>query len=899
MLSPLDRIIPAEIRDDELYRLLGKLTAAEPMQTVLEIGSSSGEGSTAALVTGLKRNPGRPMLFCLEASRTRFEQLAHRYENEPFVRCLNASSVTLDRFPSEEEVACFLRTTPTILSTCEIETVLGWLREDVRYLAENGIRQGGIRTIRETYCIDTFDLVLIDGSEFTGTPELDEVIGARWIVLDDINAYKNYSNYHRLAAHPDYRLATENWQLRNGYAVFRHREAALPVHFFTIVLNGMPFMAHHIDVFRHLPFRWHWHIIEGVAELVGDTAWSLPNGGRIPDCYHDHGLSVDGTTSYIDELQRLFPDNITIHRKPSGQFWRGKLEMINAPLAGIDEECLLWEIDADECWTQPQLCAGWRMFHDQPARTAAYYWCHFFVGHRLVVNSRNCYSQVPGQEWLRTWRYRPGHAWAAHEPPRLVDGEQQDLARLQPFFNDETEARGMVFQHFAYATADQVRFKQKYYGYANATYHWLRLQKEDRFPVRLGDYLPWVPDGTTVDTVASRGIIPLPVLNHNRPIKSRHDYRIVIDGVFFQYFNTGIARVWSTLLEVLRGTIIASEIIVLDRGGTFPRIPGYRYLDVPLHDEGDIAAERKLLQAVCDQQEADLFISTWHTSPLSTKSLLMVHDMLPELLLGEQRLREPRWQEKEMAIRHAAAYVTVSENTARDLVKWYPETLSKPIHVMHNGVAPSFRPAPPERINAFRKRHGIDKPYFLYVGPREWYKNFSILLEAFLMLPNGPSYCIVSPHGDRLESEFAGHPAASAVILTGRLTEEELVAAYTGAVALIYPSRCEGFGLPLLEGMACGCPVIAANAPALVEAAGDAALLFPPDNAAALTLAMVKVQQHDTRAGYVRRGRQRAAAFTWDRSASQLVRAICGMLDGRMGLNNILLERMDDGIAND
>ena len=895
MLSPLDRIIPPEIRDDELYRLLRDIAGRDPIYNVLEIGSSSGEGSTAALVAGLIHNPGRPMLFCLEASQARFAQLARRYEQATFVRCLNASSVTLEQFPSEESVASFYCTTPTNLNACPLETVLGWLREDIRYIRESGVQQGGIAAIRETYGIDTFDLVLIDGSEFTGAAELDEVIGARWIILDDVNAYKNHLNYHRLASDPRYRLTAENWRLRNGYAVFQHLEAPLPVHFFTIVLNGMPFMAHHIDVFRHLPFRWHWHIVEGVAELTGDTAWSLPNGGRIPDCYHNQGRSTDGTSAYIDELNRLFPDNISIYRKPPGEFWQGKLEMVNAPLGAIREQCLLWEIDADECWTHTQLCAGRRMFHDEPDRTAAFYWCHFFVGQRLVVNSRNCYSQVGGQEWLRTWRYRPGCEWVAHEPPRLVFGREgeasQDLARVRPFSNNETEARGLVFQHFAYATAEQVRFKQKYYGYENATYHWLRLQKERQFPVRLGDYLPWVPDETTVDTARAQGIVPLPVLEGIHPVTSRPDHRIIIDGVFFQYFITGIARVWRSLLEVLSGTIIASEVIILDRERTFPRVAGYRYLDTPLHREGDIAQERELLQAICDQQGADLFISTWHTSPLSTPSLLMVHDMLPELLLGEQRLLEPRWQEKGVAIENAAAYVTVSENTARDLVRWHPESILKPIHIMHNGVATSFRPAPPEQIRTFRERHGITKPYYLYVGPREWYKNFSILLEAFLTLPDASSFCIVSPHGKELERDFAGHPAAAAVTLTGRLTEDDLVAAYSGAVALVYPSRCEGFGLPVLEGMACGCPVIASNAPALSEACGDAALLFPPDNAPALALAMVKIQQHDTRIRHIRRGWERTAAFTWQRSASQLVRAASGMLGGQAGLDNIRLEK--------
>lgn len=891
--SELDNLIPPEIKDDEFYELLKNVASREALCTVLEIVSSSGEGSTAALVQGILKNPGRPMLYCLEVSKSRFEQLSGRYAPLPFVSCFNASSISLDQFPTEEQVSDFYRARQTNLNLYPLKTVIGWLQDDIRYVRESGIAQNGIAQIKSAYSINTFDLVLIDGSEFTGAAELNEVIGADWIALDDINAYKNYDSYHRLSSDPDYTIVAENLELRNGYALFRHKQAGLPIHFFTIVLNGMPFITHHIDAFRNLPFRWHWHVVEGVAELAGDTAWSLPSGGVIPARCHEQGLSVDGTSAYIDELKRLYPDNITVYRKPAGKFWHGKLEMVNAPLVNINEPCLLWEIDADECWTHQQLCDAWQMFRNEKQRTAAYYWCHFYVGRELLVSSRNCYSQVAGKEWLRTWRYTPGYRWISHEPPRLVSQEGdgcRDIASIAPFSNDETEARGLVFQHFAYATVDQVRFKEKYYGYSQAVFSWMQLQKETVFPARLADYLPWVPDETTVDTVRSLGVITLPV-NADPCEHSRGTYRIVIDGVFFQYYITGVARVWNSLLEELSGSMFASGVVILDRGRTAPRVAGYRYLDLPLHNEMDAVGERKMLQDVCDQHGADLFISTWHTTPVSTPSLLMVHDMLPEILLGDRRLDQARWREKQVAIEVARCFVTVSENTAKDLLKWYPDAAARPVHVMHNGVAASFRPAHPEKIARFRERYGITKPYYLFVGPREWYKNFRLLLEAYLMLPTRSAYCIVSTNGTELEAEFADHPVAGSVIVTGRLTEDELVAAYSGAVALIYPSYYEGFGLPLLEAMACGCPVVTSNAPALVEVGGGAAMHVRPDDVAGLTLAMLQLQDAENRVKQVRLGLERAAVFSWKHSVAQLVRAVVGALGGKMGLENSVLEK--------
>ena len=126
------------------------------------------------------------------------------------------------------------------------------------------------------------------------------------------------------------------------------------MHFFTIVLNGEPFIRYHLDLFRRLPFPWHWHVVEGVASLVHDTAWSL--GGRAHrSCGVPGGLSIDGTTAYLDEIATDEPERVSVYRKPGSGFWDGKREMVSAPLPNIREECLLWQVDADELWTAEQI----------------------------------------------------------------------------------------------------------------------------------------------------------------------------------------------------------------------------------------------------------------------------------------------------------------------------------------------------------------------------------------------------------------------------------------------------------------------------------------------------------------------------------------------------------------
>ena len=289
---------------------------------------------------------------------------------------------------------------------------------------------------------------------------------------------------------------------------------ALPIHFFTIVLNGEPFIRYHERVLRRLTVPWHWHVIEGVAALKHDTGWSVAGGGRVPAGCHDNGRSNDGTTAYLDDLGRRLPDKVSIYRKPLGQFWDGKREMVNAPLPGIRESCLLWQIDSDELWSAEQIETVHDLFQRNPERTAAYYWCWYYVGPGKIVSTRYNYAQNPKQEWLRTWRYSPGAVWTAHEPPTLVardaakGGKPTDLATVNPFTQDDMEQAGAVFHHFAYATEQQLAFKELYYGYRNARAQWRALQAQ-RGSGRLRDFFSWVTDDTMFDDSAHYLIEPI------------------------------------------------------------------------------------------------------------------------------------------------------------------------------------------------------------------------------------------------------------------------------------------------------------------------------------------------------------------------------------------------------
>ena len=218
--SELDFLIPPEIAGDPFSEIIEEVGATEGVREILEIGSSAGEGSTAAWVRGALRNAVPPRLHCIEVSIERHAALVERWSSQEFVQCHHLSSIPAERFPSAEEVERFYHEVPSRLREFDLATVLGWLQQDLDYLRAHGLSSPGIAQIKEHYSIETFDAVLIDGSEFAGRAELDEVYGARFLLLDDTETFKNWENSRRLQADPKYRLTYADPETRNGFAVF-------------------------------------------------------------------------------------------------------------------------------------------------------------------------------------------------------------------------------------------------------------------------------------------------------------------------------------------------------------------------------------------------------------------------------------------------------------------------------------------------------------------------------------------------------------------------------------------------------------------------------------------------------------------------------------------------------
>ncbi|MBI5300776.1 MAG: glycosyltransferase family 4 protein [Chloroflexi bacterium] len=225
--------------------------------------------------------------------------------------------------------------------------------------------------------------------------------------------------------------------------------------------------------------------------------------------------------------------------------------------------------------------------------------------------------------------------------------------------------------------------------------------------------------------------------------------------------------------------------------------------------------------------------------------------------------------------RYADALIAISQNTRADMLRLLPVNPTK-LFTIPYGIAPIFRPMPKADQEAALRKYDLPVQFILYVGNLEPRKNLPMLLRAFAALVRRGlphSLVLAGSRGWMDEEVFAtlrelnlGHR----VFLPGYIPQAELPALYSAASLFVYASRYEGFGLPVLEAMACGAPVITSNVASMPEIAGDAGVLVQPDDQAGLTDAMARVlSDQELRARLAREGLARSKIFSWERAAEE------------------------------
>lgn len=224
--------------------------------------------------------------------------------------------------------------------------------------------------------------------------------------------------------------------------------------------------------------------------------------------------------------------------------------------------------------------------------------------------------------------------------------------------------------------------------------------------------------------------------------------------------------------------------------------------------------------------------------------------------------------------RRAAGIVTVSKSARNDIVR-YLKVPPEKVRVVMNAVSPAFTPVCDQaKLDAVCARYGLNVPYILYVGTIEPRKNLQRLIQAFAQLKKrGLPHRLVMVgqpgwHCAPIYAEVERQNLQRDAIFTGYVPYEDLPALYSAAESMAFPSLYEGFGLPVLEAMACGTPVVTSASSSLSEVAGDAALLVNPYQVEQIANALHLIHSEPDLAASLReKGRERAAHFTWENAA--------------------------------
>jgi Glycosyltransferase len=231
-------------------------------------------------------------------------------------------------------------------------------------------------------------------------------------------------------------------------------------------------------------------------------------------------------------------------------------------------------------------------------------------------------------------------------------------------------------------------------------------------------------------------------------------------------------------------------------------------------------------------------------------------------------------------VRTGFLIITISENSKKDIMAYFNLPSDK-IYVIPEGVDTLFfKPAGNAEIKVIKEKYAIKYSYFLFVSAVEWLKNVQnaimgyILAKKKFLFPH--QLVIVGIHGigfDIFKEMVRENNLEEEIIFTGYIPDKDIVCLYSGAEAHILPSFYEGFGITVLEAMACGCPVLASKTSCMPEVIGNAGLYFDPEKPEEISRSMVKIEGDKIlRKKLVEKGYQLVKKFTWDSSAQRLVR---------------------------
>jgi glycosyltransferase involved in cell wall biosynthesis len=300
------------------------------------------------------------------------------------------------------------------------------------------------------------------------------------------------------------------------------------------------------------------------------------------------------------------------------------------------------------------------------------------------------------------------------------------------------------------------------------------------------------------------------------------------------------------------------------------------------HPLGDLW-EHLVLPAIADRLGCDVLHGPAFLIPTRATrvaKVVTVHDLVafthPKTIPRKYAVYM-RWLIRR-AIRHGDRVIAISESVRRNIER----TLGRQVHVevIHSGVATRFDVRPADEIRRVRAQYGIEPRYLLFVGNLEPRKNLPGLLRAFRTVRRQleePIQLVIAGKlawlSDALTHELRSEDLTRSVVATGYVDEADLPALYAGAAAFVFPTFWEGFGLPVLEAMACGTPVVASNLSSIPEVAGDAAILVDPHSRESIAGGILEALEPARATELVRLGTERVKLFRWEDTARRTLDA--------------------------
>lgn len=372
--------------------------------------------------------------------------------------------------------------------------------------------------------------------------------------------------------------------------------------------------------------------------------------------------------------------------------------------------------------------------------------------------------------------------------------------------------------------------------------------------------------------------------------------RIGIDGrVLMHYEMRGFARYTIELFRAMKE--IAGREIELVTFSPEPVAREFREMlditPVVFKASREILWEQVDLPRQLAQQRIDVFHATTNRGlpyRRAAKYVLTCHDIidrLPEYCDGETARGALRKRYADFIARHSAdRYVTVSEFSKRDICRFHRLPPEKVVVVYNAASERFFERLPAERITQVRKKYDLPRQYFLFLAGFDKRKNAAALVEALTQLPRDlPPLVLAGEHKwefAQVAERIAALGVGDRVVCPDHIADEDLPAVYQGAIALVHPSRYEGFGLQLVEAMASGAPVLASDATSLPEVLGGSGLLFDPEDPTSIAKAMERVgRDPELRQNMTEHGRQRARFFSWQKAAQQVLDLYYELLGSR------------------